>query len=142
MVGAFKANPLKDIGTALGIAGIDIDPRFASHELQVENKTALQDLFRARFKTNSTAHWLGQLEAQDLLCAPVMTLAEALADEQTAINGMILETEGEVETVRVVGSPIHLSDAPVSIRIAPARLGQHTDDVRAEMAALHVGAAE
>ena len=142
MVGAFKANPLKDIGTALGIAGIDTDARFSSHELQVSNKTVLQDLFRARFKTNSTAYWLGKLEEQDLLCAPVRTLAEALADEQTAINGMILETEGEVETVRVVGSPIHLADAPVSIRIAPARLGQHTKDVRAEMAALNVGAAE
>jgi crotonobetainyl-CoA:carnitine CoA-transferase CaiB-like acyl-CoA transferase len=142
MVGAFKANPLKDIGTALGIDGIDTDPRFAGHELQVANKTALQNLFRARFKTNSTAYWLGKLEEQDLLCAPVLTLAQALADEQTAINGMILETQGEVEMVRVVGSPIHLADAPVSIRIAPAKLGQHTQDVRAEMAALNVGAAE
>jgi crotonobetainyl-CoA:carnitine CoA-transferase CaiB-like acyl-CoA transferase len=142
MVGAFKANPLKDIGTALGIEGIENDARFAGHELQVENKTALQDLFRARFKTNTTAYWLGKLEEQDLLCAPVLTLAQALADEQTAVNGMILETQGEVEMVRVVGSPIHLSDAPVGIRIAPAQLGQHTDAVRAEMAALNVGAAE
>jgi formyl-CoA transferase len=142
MVGAFKANPLKDIGTALGIEGIENDARFANHELQVTNKTAMQDLFRARFKTNTTAYWLGKLEEQDLLCAPVMTLAQALADEQTAVNGMIWETQGEVEMVRVVGSPIHLSDAPVGIRIAPAQLGQHTDAVRAEMAALNVGAAE
>jgi len=42
----------------------------------------------------------------------------------------------------VRGLPIHLSDAPVGIRIAPAHLGQHTDAVRAEMAALNVGAAE
>jgi crotonobetainyl-CoA:carnitine CoA-transferase CaiB-like acyl-CoA transferase len=142
LVGAFKANPLKDIGTALGIEGIENDARFANHELQVKNKTAMQDLFRARFKTNTTAHWLGKLEEQDLLCAPVMTLAQALADEQTAVNGMIWETQGEVEMVRVVGSPIHLSDAPVGIRIAPAQLGQHTEAVRAEMAALNVGAAE
>jgi formyl-CoA transferase len=142
MVGAFKANPLKDIGTALGLEGIENDERFANHELQVKNKTAMQDLFRARFKTNTTAHWLGKLEEQDLLCAPVMTLAEALADEQTAVNGMVWEAQGEVEMVRVVGSPIHLSDAPVGIRIAPAQLGQHTDAVRAEMAALNVGAAE
>jgi crotonobetainyl-CoA:carnitine CoA-transferase CaiB-like acyl-CoA transferase len=142
LVGAFKANPLKDIGTALGIAGIENDPRFAGHELQVKNKVAMQDLFRERFKTNTTAHWLGKLDEQDLLCAPVHTLAEALADEQTAVNGMILEADGEVEKVRVVGSPIHLTDAPVTIRIAPAHLGQHTSDVRAEMAALNVGAAE
>jgi crotonobetainyl-CoA:carnitine CoA-transferase CaiB-like acyl-CoA transferase len=126
----------------LGIEGIENDARFANHELQVKNKTAMQDLFRARFKTNTTAHWLGKLEEQDLLCAPVMTLAQALADEQTAVNGMIWETQGEVEMVRVVGSPIHLSDAQVGIRIAPAQLGQHTDAVRAEMAARNVGAAE
>src|ERR1700730_7717178 len=35
LVAAFKANPLKDIGVALGIAGIETDPRFTSHELQV-----------------------------------------------------------------------------------------------------------
>ena len=79
-----------------------------------------------------TAHWLGRLEEQDLLCAPVRTLAEALADEQTTINGMILEAPGVVETVRVVGSPIHMSDAPVTIRIPPPTLGQHTEEVLAE----------
>ena len=52
-----------------------------------------------------------------------------------AINGMILRgAESRVETVRVVGSPIHMSDAPVTIRIPPAELGQHTDEVLAELA--------
>ena len=65
-------------------------------------------IFRERFKTNTTAHWIARLEEQDLLCAPVRTLAEALADEQTAINGMIMEAPGASRRVRVVGSPIHL----------------------------------
>ncbi len=34
MVGAFKANPLKDIAAALDVAGLDADPRFLSHALQ------------------------------------------------------------------------------------------------------------
>jgi len=50
----------------------------------------------ARFKTNTTAHWIGKLEEQDLLCAPVHNLAEALADEQVIINGMILQAPGVV----------------------------------------------
>ena len=62
-------------------------------------------------------------------------LAEALDDEQAAINGMVIECDGEVERVRVIGSPIHLEDAPVSIRIPPADLGQHTAEVLAEMRA-------
>ena len=66
----------------------------------------------------------------------------ALADEQTAINGMVLEAEGEVERIRVVGSPIHMEDAPVTIRIPPAQLGQYTEAVFAELALPSPKAAE
>jgi formyl-CoA transferase len=134
MVGAFKTDPMKDIGAALGIAELKDDPRFATHALRMTNKPALQAIFRERFKTGATAHWIERLEAQDVLCAPVRDLAAALADEQAAINGMILEAPGVVETVKVVGSPIHMQDAPVTIRIPPASLGQHTDAIRADLA--------
>ena len=133
LVGAFKAHPLRDISTALGIDDLSQDPRFAEHARQVENKKALHAIFRERFRSNTTAHWLARLEEQDLLCAPVRTLAEALSDEQTAINGMVMEADGEVERVRVIGSPIHMEAAPVSIRIPPAKLGQHTDEVLREI---------
>src|SRR6267154_24266 len=133
MVGAFKQDPVKDIGTALGIAGLENDPRFKTHALRMQNKPALQALFMERFKTNTTAHWIARLEEQDLLCAPVRSLAEALADEQATINGMIMQAPGVVETVKVVGSPIHMADAPVTIRIPPAKLGQHTQEVLAEL---------
>lgn len=142
MVGAFKQNPVKDIGTALGVAGLEDDPRFTTHALRMANKPALQALFFERFKTNTTAHWIAKLEEQDLLCAPVRSLAEALADEQATINGMIMQAPGVVETVKVVGSPIHMVDAPVTIRIPPAQLGQHTEEVLAEVAQARATAAE
>ncbi len=133
LVGAFKAQPLRDICTALEIDDLSPDARFAAHAVQVENKPALHDIFRARFASNTTAYWLARLEEQDLLCAPVRTLTEALADEQTAVNGMIMEADGEFERVKVIGSPIHMDAAPVSIRIPPAHLGQYTDAVLAEL---------
>jgi formyl-CoA transferase len=133
MVGAFKSDPIGDIGKALDLPALKDDARFKTHALQVENKAALHKIFRDRFKPSSTAYWIGRLEEQDLLCAPVKSLAEALADEQTAINGMVIECDGATEKVRVVGSPIHLEDAPVTIRIPPAQLGQHTAEVVAEV---------
>jgi crotonobetainyl-CoA:carnitine CoA-transferase CaiB-like acyl-CoA transferase len=139
LVGAFKVDPLGDIGKALGLPELGADPRFATHELRVENKKVLQAIFREQFSSNTTKYWLARLEGQDLLCAPVMTLAEVLADPQTAINGMILEGEGECEPLRVMGSPIHMSDAPVSIRLPPPRLGKHTDEIRAALKTLKVG---
>jgi formyl-CoA transferase len=142
LVGAFKANPLRDICTALDIADLSQEERFASYAQRVKNKAELHGIFRARFKSNTTAHWLARLEEQDLLCAPVRSLAEALADEQTLINGMILEAEGEVERVKVVGSPVHMEAAPVTIRIPPSRLGQYTDAVLAELGLINATAAE
>lgn len=133
LVGAFKANPLADISKALEIDDLSTDPRFAAHADQVANKPALHAIFRERFAAETTAHWLDRLEAQDLLCAPVRSLAEALDDEQTAINGMVLEVDGEKERVRVVGSPVHMEAAPVAIRIPPADLGRHTAEVLAEI---------
>jgi formyl-CoA transferase len=106
----------------------------------MENKPTLQALFMERFKSNTTAHWIGKLEEQDLLCAPVRSLAEALADEQATINGMIMQAPGVVETVKVVGSPIHMADAAVTIRIPPATLGQHTEEVLAELKQARVAA--
>ena len=130
LVGAFKTDPVGDIGKALDLPGLGADPRFATHELRVENKKILQSILREQFGSNTTNYWLARLEEQDLLCAPVMTLAEMLADPQIAINGMILEGQGEVEPLRVMGSPIHMSDAPVSIRLPPPRLGKHTKEIK------------
>lgn len=141
LVGAFKADPLRDISNALEIPALADDPRFATHELRVANKAALHAIFRERFAIYTNAAVLARLEAEDLLCAPVRTLAEALADKQTAINGMVLEAEGPSETIRVVGSPVHLAHAPVGIRIVPPKLGEHTDEILAEIGLVKSGAA-
>ncbi len=55
---------------------------------------------------------------------------------------MIIEADGDIERIRVVGSPIHMSDAPVAIRTAPPSLGRDTDAVRAELARSTIQAAE
>jgi crotonobetainyl-CoA:carnitine CoA-transferase CaiB-like acyl-CoA transferase len=139
LVGAFKTDPLRDIATALELPTLPDDPRFASFGLKVKNRAALQKIFRDRFRQNTTAHWLERLDAQDLLCARVCPLSETLADPQVAINQMVLEAPGAEETLRVVGSPVHLSDAPVEIRIVPPKLGQHTATVLAELGLAETG---
>ncbi|MDA4844488.1 CaiB/BaiF CoA transferase family protein [Hoeflea poritis] len=131
LVGAFKANPLQDICNALGID--DISPQYPDLATQRKNKPYLQELFRKHFATNTTAHWLARLEEQDLLCAPVRALGDALDDPQTAINDMLVDIEHPViGPLRLVGSPVHLSDAPLTVRHTPPRLGEHTDEVLSE----------
>jgi crotonobetainyl-CoA:carnitine CoA-transferase CaiB-like acyl-CoA transferase len=132
IVGAFKANPLRDISKALGIDDLSLDERFNSFARSVENRTALHAILRARIATNSTAHWIERLEALDLLCSPVRNLGAALADPQTAINGMIVRDAGETEPLGVIGSPVHLSDNGFALRYLPPKLGFHGAEILAE----------
>jgi crotonobetainyl-CoA:carnitine CoA-transferase CaiB-like acyl-CoA transferase len=131
LVGAFKANPLQDICKALGLEDLSQDARFCNLNQQFKHKKELQSMFRTRFSTNTRDHWLVKLEQQDLLCAPVRDLREALLDPQTLHNRMLMEGPGEGQTVRFIGSPIEMSSAPVTLRRAPPRLGQHTEEILA-----------
>jgi crotonobetainyl-CoA:carnitine CoA-transferase CaiB-like acyl-CoA transferase len=134
LVGAFKTHPLRDISTALGVADLSLDARFKDHAAQVKNRRPLHAVFRERFASNTTDHWIARLEEQDLLCAPVKTMKAALADEQTRVNGMILESRGsDGAPLRVIASPVHMSAAPVATRLPPPRLGEHTDEILAEL---------
>ena len=132
MVGAFKEHPLRDICTALGIDDLSTDPRYATLEQQKAHRAELQTIFRDRFAGGTTAHWLERLGTVDILCAPVMTLADALDDPQTACNDMIVELEPTAGgPVRLVASPIDMSAAPFAVRRAPPVLGEHNDEVLA-----------
>ena len=131
MVGAFKANPLQDICAALGLEDLSKDARFCNLNQQFKHKPALQAMFRERFAGNTREHWLARLEEQDLLCAPVRDLREALVDPQTLHNRMLMEGPGEGQRVHFVGSPIEMSAAQVTLRRAPPRLGQHTEEILA-----------
>jgi len=134
MIGGFSRQPMKDIGAVIEQPELDTDPRFSTHELRVEHRAALHALMRASFATNTTAYWIARLEAQDLLCAPVRKLGAALEDPQVRINDMILEVDAPWERLKLAGSPVHLSDAPITtIRRLPPRLGEHTAEVLAEV---------
>lgn len=133
LVGAFKQNPLRDICSALEIADLSADPRYDSFPNQVKNRAQLQAIFRERFAANTTAHWLKRLEEQDLLCAPVRSLAEALADEQTAVNQMVVQVNGAGnDPIKLVASPIAMSDAAIRLG-RPPRLGEHGRDILREL---------
>ena len=132
LVGAFKANPLQDICAALEIE--DLSPLYPDLPTQRENKPLLQEVFRKTFASNSNAYWLARLEAQDLLCAPVRSLGEALDDPQTAINNMLLKIDHPIlGDITLVGSPVHLSEAPVQVHRMPPKLGEHTEEILAEI---------
>ncbi len=134
MIGAFKANPLANICEALELEDLSVLEKYSSLERQMEHRDELQEIFRDRFASNTTSHWLDRLDGVDILCAPVFSLPEALEDPQTLSNRMIVElppTSGG--PVKLVASPIDMSAAPFGVRRTPPKLGEHTDEVLLEL---------
>lgn len=131
LVGAFKKQPLRDICIALELG----DALWQRSDLQdlagwFAAKPELQERFRDAFATNTTEYWIKRLEDVDLLCAPVLTMVEALADQQTQVNGMVVTMDHPSEgTVRVLNAPIQLSTTPATIRRRAPQLGEHSVEV-------------
>jgi len=135
MVGAFKENPLRDISKALEFdEDLSSRPGFETLEGQFEHRPELQAIFAERFAQNTSAHWVTRLEEQDILCAPVRSLEEALADPQTTVNRMVVEMEhAKGGTVKVLDSPIRMSGTPNAIRHRAPSLGEHNAEVLREL---------
>lgn len=130
-VGAFKQEPLRDLCGALEL-GDELwrRPDLQDHDGQMANKPELQEIFRRACATNTTAYWIERLEAADLLCAPVLSMVQALADKQTEVNGMIVKMDHPTEgTVEVLNAPIGLSATPASIRHRAPTLGEHSVEI-------------
>ena len=117
------------------------DPRFATNALRVRNRNLLVPKFEAVTRTRTTAAWMDALEAAQVPCAPVNTMDQVFADPQIEARDMAIEIPHPLagENIRLVGSPIQLSRTPVSYRRPPPTLGQHTDEVLAEMLHLTEG---
>ena len=82
----------------------------------------------------SKADWLSVLEAAKVPCGAINNLAEVFADPQVQQRGMVDRWDHPLEpSLRLVASPIHLSETPVRTDLPPPLLGQHTEQVLAEL---------
>jgi formyl-CoA transferase len=106
------------------------DPRFATNPARVQHREVLVPLLQEVFSTQDVAFWLHKIAAVDVPCGPVQALDQVFADEQVVARDMIWAvphpTAGEI---RLVGSPLKLSETPAACRSYPPLLGEHTEEV-------------
>ncbi len=74
------------------------------------------------------------MEREDILCAPIRTLAEACADPQVAHNEMVIDVpDGRLGRVKAVGNPVKLSETPAQVLRGAPEVGEHTDEILREL---------
>jgi len=110
------------------------DERFARNAQRVRHRDTLVPLLAARMRQRSRADWLTALEAAKVPCGPINDFTEVFADPQVRERGMtVLVPHPHSDTLELVASPMKLSATPVQVRRPPPLLGQHTDEVLAEI---------
>ncbi len=117
------------------------DARYAGMAARVENRASLVAALAEATRQRSTAQWVALLQDKAVPCGPINTLDQAFADPQVLARNLVLNqpialaepAHAAIHSIASVASPLRLSDTPPVLRHAPARLGEHTDAVLAEL---------
>lgn len=110
------------------------DPRFRDNPARTQRAAELAAELETIFITRPTAEWLLVLESTGMPVGPVNDMAAAYADPQVLARDMVVEIEHPVAgRIRNIGVPVKLSETPGQIRRPAPTLGQHTDEVLAEL---------
>ena len=110
------------------------DARFATNRARVENRTLIDGVIEAALSRDMADNWLTRLKAAGVPCGKINSVAEALDDPQTAARDMIETVQHPtIGALRMLGIPFKLSDTACSVRCPPPTLGQHNDEILAEL---------
>jgi crotonobetainyl-CoA:carnitine CoA-transferase CaiB-like acyl-CoA transferase len=122
---------------AAGHADWASDPRFATNTLRVRHREVLIPQMEAVTRTRTTAEWIALLEDKAVPCGPINDIAQAFEDEQVKARGLAVSMPRQagdgIDHIVGVASPLRLQSTPPVLRHAPPALGQHTDEVLAEL---------
>ncbi len=116
---------------ALGVAALADDPRFATQDARSRNRDALNAALEAATRTRPSAEWVERLNAAGVPCGPINAIDAVFADPQVRHLGVAAEV-GDTG-VRLVGQAVALERTPSALRTLAPGLGEHTDEILAEL---------
>ena len=115
---------------------IGSDARFVSNPLRIEHRSELVEILQGLFDREARDAWLERFAGASIPAAPINEVSEALRDAQALARGLIVQIEHPaLHEVRGIANPVRFSDTPVSYRLPPPMLGEHTEEILRECAA-------
>ncbi|MFC0241732.1 CaiB/BaiF CoA transferase family protein [Rhodopseudomonas telluris] len=108
------------------------DPRFAEYHHRRDHWAELMDIMETWSRTLTSQQCLAALDKHGVPCSAYRTVAEAMADPQTAHRGAFAEVQDGAGTFKVLNQPFRLSGGNPAPDPMVATLGQHTRAVLAQ----------
>jgi crotonobetainyl-CoA:carnitine CoA-transferase CaiB-like acyl-CoA transferase len=122
------------IARAIGRAELIDDPRFRTNGDRMKNLEALVPLIAERTRTRSSSEWIKEFEAAGVPVGPINKIGDVLGDAQVKAREMVVEVEhSRVGKTKAIGLPIKFSETPGGVARGAPTLGEHTDEILADL---------
>lgn len=118
----------------MGIEELQNDPRFNSIEARGKNAKELVAIFDERFALKTRDEWMKILKEEECICTPIQSPLEVSNDPQALANNYFIDVQHpEWGKIKMVGFPWYFSETPAQWRRKAPSLGEHTDEILAEI---------
>ena len=119
---------------ALGLSDAATDPRFATNADRCAHRDEVYAVVNAAFATWPTDELVTLLDRAAVPCGPIHDMEQVFTDPQVHHQDLVMDlphaTLGEV---RVTGMPYHFHGTPLSPRLGPPVLGEHSAAILREL---------
>ena len=119
---------------ALKLDELCTDERFVTMARRSSNFTELYRILQEILATAPTKHWRAVFDAADIPNGPINSLNDAYADPYLRETGFWMRYEHPTEGTCITPAMVpHFSASPASLHQPPPRLGEHSEEILAEL---------
>ncbi|WP_430441921.1 CaiB/BaiF CoA transferase family protein [Shinella sp.] len=119
----------------LGLPDLALDERFRRNRDRVVHMDALDGILSDALKADGAEAWERRLVAAGIPAGRVATIDQVLSDPHTVARDMVVEMPaGDGGILRLLGNPLKMSATPVRFDRPPPHVGEHGDEIMAELA--------
>jgi crotonobetainyl-CoA:carnitine CoA-transferase CaiB-like acyl-CoA transferase len=118
---------------ALGLEGLERDPRFDDASKRRAKGRELVPLIEEVTATRNAAHWLEVLRGAGVPCGEIADYADVFTDPHLDARGFFVDlAHPRLGTVRALGTPMRFATGAATLQRAGPLLGEHTRAVLSE----------
>ena len=118
----------------VGLDHLATDPDFSTNPARVANRARLREILVETLATWERGKLLPLLDVNAVPASPINNIGEMFDDPQVIARGMRMQLDdGMGNTLPSVRAPMVMSGTPLQYDRPSPRLGQHTDEILAEL---------
>ena len=118
----------------IGRQDLKDDPEYATNGDRVRNRGTIVPLLQEFFLKRPSVDWVADLQAVSVPAGPINDLADVFSDPQVLHREMFLDMpHPTLGSIKQTGLPLKFSATPGALDRHPPLLGEHNDEILAEL---------